>query len=369
MNVRVYLSAAALLVSLSACTQDQSAEVEAGIDEATTEAVEAPETESVGGDFGGTGPLVMVTPENFKTAATHWEMAKYLPQAGGINQFFHFRTAYPIENQPTIRGNRDTIYSIGVIDISEGATLNLPDTGDRYVSAMIVNEDHYVNKVYLGGGEHPLTKDVLDTDYVIVVIRTLVDASDPADVAAVNELQDQYIIEANSSTPFVAPNYDRDSFDKVLQLGLDIGRYIPDTHGMFGKKEDVDSLRHFAGTAFGWGGLPVENAFYLNVEPGLPVGEYKIEVPAGVPVGQFWSVSLYNAEGFYEPNDWESYTVNSVTGDKNDDGSTTIHLGGCGDGRVNCVPIMEGWNYIVRQYEPGESILDGSWAFPVVEPY
>ena len=42
----------------------------------------------------------------------------------------------------------------------------------------------------------------------------------------------------------------------------------------------------------------------------------------------------------------------------------TVHLGGCEDGRVNCLPIMEDWNYTVRMYRPGPEILDGSWSFP-----
>ena len=74
---------------------------------------------------------------------------------------------------------------------------------------------------------------------------------------------------------------------------------------------------------------------------------------AEIPVGAFWSVSLYNADGFFEPNNIDGYVVNSETGTRNDDGSMTVHLGGCDDGRVNCLPIMEGWNYVVRLYQPG----------------
>jgi len=58
------------------------------------------------------------------------------------------------------------------------------------------------------------------------------------------------------------------------------------------------------------------------------------------------------------------YNINSVLGERNDDGSMTVHLGGCEDGRVNCLPILEGWNYTVRLYRPGPEILDGSWSFP-----
>ena len=41
-------------------------------------------------------------------------------------------------------------------------------------------------------------------------------------------------------------------------------------HKMFGKKEDVDPVRFLLGSAFGWGGLPIEEAYYLNVEPEPP---------------------------------------------------------------------------------------------------
>lgn len=43
-------------------------------------------------------------------------------------------------------------------------------------------------------------------------------------------------------------------------------------------------------------------------------------------------------------------------------------FGGCDDGRANCLPIMAGWNYVIRLYQPGPEILDGRWTFPDVEP-
>jgi hypothetical protein len=35
--------------------------------------------------------------------------------------------------------------------------------------------------------------------------------------------------------------------------------------------------------------------------------------------------------------------------------------------RPNCLPIMDGWNYIVRLYRPRSEILDGTWSFPTIE--
>jgi hypothetical protein len=86
-----------------------------------------------------------------------------------------------------------------------------------------------------------------------------------------------------------------------------------------------------------------------------------------VPVKGFWSISIYNSEGFYEPNELNAYTVNNLTADKGADGSVTVQFGGC-DGKIaNCLPTPEGWNYMVRLYRPEAQILDGSWEFPDAE--
>jgi hypothetical protein len=236
------------------------------------------------------------------------------------------------------------------------------------MTAMIVNQDHYINEVFFGDGTYTLNLETFDTPYVIVYMRTLVDSADPEDVAAVNAIQDQMEIEAASSEPFIPPNYDEDGFEKMVTTLLPIAPFVPNSFHMFGSKDEVEPIRHLLGTAGGWGGLPENEAFYLGVDPGLPPGKYKIEVPANVPVGAFWSISLYNAKGFFEPNTRNAYSVNSVTGDRNGDGSMTVHLGGCEDERVNCLPLMEGWNYVVRMYRPSAEILDGSWTFPKAQP-
>ena len=87
-----------------------------------------------------------------------------------------------------------------------------------------------------------------------------------------------------------------------------------------------------------------------------------------VPVDGFWSISLYNANGYYEQNQYGAYSLNNVTAKKSADGSVAIQFGGC-DGKVpNCLPIMPGWNYTVRLYRPRKEILDGTWTFPEAEP-
>ena len=86
-----------------------------------------------------------------------------------------------------------------------------------------------------------------------------------------------------------------------------------------------------------------------------------------MPVDAFWSGSVHNRDGFFERYDRDAYSVHSVTAQRNDDGSVTVCFGDFGDGRPNCVPITDGWNYVVRLYRPRE-VVDGAWTFLEPEP-
>ena len=308
---------------------------------------------------------VLVNVDNFARAETSAQFDRGLAGTGGLNKWLHIREPTPLDMQSVIRMNRDTLYSSIMVDITEGATLTIPDAGDRYMSVMAVNEDHYVNKVFHGAGSYELTIDEFHTPYLALAVRTLVDASDPDDIAIAKALQDQLKVEANSSRPYTHPKYDAASHQSTFDALIQLSRGVSDTHRTFGKKEDVDPVRHLLGTAWGWGGLPIEEAFYLNVDPRLVVGAYQITVK-DVPVDAFWSITVYGADGFLHENVFNAYSVNSITATPNPDGSITVNFGGDPDG-VNHLPISEGWNYTVRLYLPRLKILDGTWTFPTVQ--
>lgn len=282
--------------------------------------------------------------------------------AGGINQFLHNREPAAIDKQTVIRLNRDTLYSFAVVDVTDGATLTLPEHGNRYLSAMVVNQDHYVEAIFHDPGKHELTADRLGTPYVTVAVRTLVDPTDPNDIAAVAAIQDQIVLTAGSATPFNSPAYDTTSLDETRDALLSLARNLTGFDHMFGTKEEIQPVRHLIGTAAGWGGLPTSEAAYIGVDPRLPVGQYELTV-ADVPVDGFWSISVYNAEGFFEPNERGAYTVNNITGIPNPDGSITVRFGNYSAEVPNAIPITEGWNYLVRLYRPRPEILAGQWMF------
>jgi hypothetical protein len=216
--------------------------------------------------------------DNFARAESDRMFASFVAEAGGVNRLNHRRLPTSVDHQPVIRMNRDTLYSAAVVDISEGALLTIPDAGERYVSVMVVNHDHYINRVFHEAGGYTLTVEEFDTPWVAIAARVLVDPADNDDVAAVNALQDAFVVDAASSRSFEPPDYDARSLDVTRNALLELARGLRGFDHAFGAKGDVDPVRHLLGTAAGWGGLPDREARYIGVEPRLPVGDYSLTV-------------------------------------------------------------------------------------------
>ena len=310
-----------------------------------------------------------VTVDNFIRAESDLYFGSMVKD-GALGKLVHRREPASIDNQTVIRLNRDTLYSSAVFDLDAGpVTVTLPDAGSRFISLMAINEDHYVPKVSYGGAT-TFTKQDVGTRYMVVAIRTFLDPTDPQDVQKVHALQDAIRIDQPGGPgSFEIPDWDQVSQNKVRDALLVLATTMPNFNHAFGARDVVDPVRHIVGSAAGWGGNPDKDASYLNITPNKNDGKtiYKLDV-ANVPVDGFWSISLYNAKGYYEKNPHDAYSLNNVTAKKNADGSISIQFGGC-DGKIaNCLPIMSGWNYTVRLYRPRAEILDGSWKFPDPQP-
>lgn len=309
----------------------------------------------------------LVNADNFVRAETDLMFSRLAADAGGTNSWRHFSEPTPLDHQPIVRLNRDTLYSSAIADLSEPVVLRLPDPGDRYMSVMIVNRDHLIPFIFHGEGEHVLTREDCGSDFVLVAVRTLVDPADPADVAEVNRLQGLLELKAGPVGTFELPAYDEESMTATRQALLRLGDGMPDFVGAFGRQGEVDPVRHLIGTATGWGGLPQYEANYVNVSPGLPPGDYRMRM-ADVPVDAFWSVSVYDAAGYFDPEAEGSNSLNSITATKEPDGSVVVRFGTAPDGSPNFLSVMDGWNLLIRMYQPRTEALDGTWQPPAIEP-
>ena len=116
---------------------------------------------------------IKVNVDNYARAEADMQIDRMLKMGGGVNKWTHNRLPTPLDKQNVIRMNRDTLYSFALVDISKGATVTMPDVGTRYMSMMVINNDGYINKVFLGGGTYNLTMEEFDTPYVVLAVRTL----------------------------------------------------------------------------------------------------------------------------------------------------------------------------------------------------
>jgi hypothetical protein len=312
---------------------------------------------------------VPVSADNF----THAESDMYFDNVvkdGGFGKFNHIRELTPIDKQLVIRSNRDTLYSAGVFDLDAGpVTVSLPDAGGRFMSMQLITEDHYVPAVFYGPVKHTVTRGDIGTRYAMIALRTLVDPNDEADLAKVHALQDAVAVQQDSAGSFDIPDWDAVSQKSVRDALLQLAATLPDSKEMFGTKDETDPVRHLLGSAAAWGGNPEKDAIYFTTRPAENDGAtvHRLSV-AEVPVDGFWSITVYNKDGYFTRNPRNAYSFNNLTAQRDSGGTIVVQFGGCDATTANCLPITPGWNYLVRLHQPRDVILNGEWTFPEAEP-
>ena len=309
-----------------------------------------------------------VTVDNFVRAESdHMIRANMKAFQVRFGKFTHLREPTTPDNQPVIRMNQDTLYSGTVVDLSKPVAITLPEVDGRYMSMHVVSQDHFCF-VEAEPGAYKLTEKSVGTRFALVTIRTFYNAGDPDDLSKAHAAQDKVKMSGGGEGPFETPNWNTEQLAVARKALNDLAVLGFDTTYSFGTKEQVRPIDHLVGAAAGWGGLPVSAAMYLldSVDANDGNTPYTLTVK-DVPVGAFWSITIYNADGYLEANDLGRNSLNNLSAMPNEDGSYTIRFGGDANSE-NYLPITEGWNYAIRMYQPQEAILDGSWVFPAITP-
>ena len=193
---------------------------------------------------------IPVTVDNFVRAESDLYFAGVIKDFG-FGKIGYNREPAPLDNQTVIRLNRDTLYGGGAFDLDAGpVTITLPDSGKRFMSLQIINQDEYTPAVYYGAGNYTLTKEAVGSRYAVAAVRILVDPQDPEDLKEVHALQDAIKVEQPGGPgAFDIPSWDPVSQKKVRDALLVLGSTLPDFKGAFGKKDEVDPVRHLIGAA------------------------------------------------------------------------------------------------------------------------
>ena len=303
-----------------------------------------------------------VIPETFIRAETDRMFYDISRLAGGINKFYHIRSVTPLDKQTVVRMNKDVLYSGAVVDAEKGATVTFPAMPDkRYASILVIDNDHYCPTVIYKAGKHELPRD---TKYMFMAIRIQVfNPKDTAEIAMVNRLKDQFIIEANSAQEFAAPTWDKTSLDSLrAEYEKEFSKFAKYPDEWMGPKGKVSEQTRQYAAAGAWGLFPNKDATYINYNAGDLSGSKCYVATYKVPdVSGFWSITLYGKDGYMKS---ENSVINASNVKFNKDKTFTVYFGAadkCPKDAKNRLDITDGWNFLMRCYLPGKNVLDGSY--------
>lgn len=302
----------------------------------------------------------IVTPDTYPTDETSRQILTGQSKVG-VNKFDHGRELTPTDDQPVVRMNRDTYYSMAVVDVSKGANIVMPEIPEgKYMSVQPVTEDHRIQKMMYGSGIFELSTHTGTHLYLIVRLDGTFTK------AEAKEIQDQMRIKANSNNLFATEPVNKESFIKVeSELKAKVPAIVKrdgnnGMKGMFTNPRD-ESAKDFTlekyqvGAAAGWGGAQLTDNIYESSGNFSTDSCYQLtfEDPKN---GAFWSITVYDKNGFMF-NDLANYSSN--TAQKNNDGTYTISFG-CGENAPNNLEIDNSsneFNILARHYRPSNRVV------------
>lgn len=315
---------------------------------------------------GCASPPVKVTADTFARADVDATFQNIVADVGP-NRFRHDRSLIPLDKQPAVTMNRDTIYSLGIFHAPKGTILTLPKSKDgRYQSAMILQNDHYIDQVFYGAGRHEI---VSATEFVGIAIRTQVDPSDPEDVRYVNVLQDQITVswpEGTQVKSFRPGNWDPASLKAMRAHYQEKAKSLPNLNGTSGARGKVDPELQRMGVAVALGLLPPQDAVYIYKDYGLSGSKCYRATYTPPPFGDkgFYSLTMYGADKYLK--DEESHLSNKRL-KFNPDGTFTVHYGSaaaCGAVANRLNTPTDNWYLGMRVYRPAQAVIDGKYDLP-----
>lgn len=286
----------------------------------------------------------IVTQDNFPQAYTNLRFGALLSKTGGINKFLEMPVpSSDPAKQFVVRMNRDTFYSVAVVDMSSGsAYLTIPQTDD-YVTIQVVDENHETQPMIYGSGRHKITAK---TDFAFVVVRSLDD-----------DARRNLVLEAGSANPFTVKKWDMASFKNVDTAGnIDFSNGYDQAKSFSNSESGQTAYDNYVGAAGGWGGAMVEDNIYQTSTYFAANSCYSATFKD--PKAEFfWSATVYNGDGRMF-ND-VAHLSSEMDLEKNSDGTYTLHFG-C-EGKVNNIPTTEGnttgkFNVLFRHYGPSEMV-------------
>lgn len=311
-----------------------------------------------------------VTPENYARAEVDESFSSIVKDVGS-NRFRHDRSLMPLDKQPAVTMNRDTVYSFGIFYAPAGTTITLPKSKDnRYQSAMILQNDDYTDQVFYAPGTFIIKAK---TEFIAVVARTQVDPRDPDDIKYIHVLQDGIVVKlppGKKAKEYKAPDWNLDQLRALRKKYQEEAKALPNFNETSGPRGVVDPHMLRIGASIALGLLPPQDAVYLYRDYHLS-GDKCYQATYTKPdfkEGGFFSFTMYGSDKYLHS---ENSNLNNRAVKFNDDGTFTVRYGpkaACGNAKNWLATPGDNWYLGMRIYRPGKSVIDGTYTIPGPKP-
>ena len=271
---------------------------------------------------------------------------------GANNKLMHMTSVTPSGPAPTVRMNRDTLYSAAILDTTSGkASITLPE-GDLYQSALMVDTDGYARKFIVEPGTHMVATD---TKFVWVLVRTGLEKG----LDEARRMQSLLTVQGMGDDTYASPEFDQQSLAKLTRILINEAIAEDDGDLYYGNYPgQVDETKRLRSTAAGFGGMNGTN-MYKFVE----AVKNNVCMQSTFPdpqASEFFSFTLYDTDGYLMDG---NTIINSRDMIANKDGSYTVSIN-CGDKAINTISApstIDTIGYAWRVYGASKQVEDRSW--------
>jgi hypothetical protein len=294
---------------------------------------------------------IKVDRSNYQAAEVARNFNKWAAK-GANNKLMHMTSVTPAGPAPTVRMNRDTLYSAAILDTSSGkASITLPK-GDLYQSVLMVDTDGYARKFIVEPGTHMVATD---TKFVWVLVRTGLEKG----IDEARRMQSLLTVQGMGKDTYSSLNYDQESLAKLTRILVDEAIEKDNGDLYYGNyPNQVDETKRLRSTAAGFGGMNGTN-MYKFVE----AVENNVCMQSTFPdpqASEFFSFTLYDTDGYLIDG---NTIINSRDMIANKNGSYTVSIN-CGDDAINNISApsaIDTIGYAWRVYGASKQVEDRSW--------
>ncbi|PHX05300.1 DUF1254 domain-containing protein [Vibrio splendidus] len=296
-----------------------------------------------------------MTAGEFITAEVSAFMNHFI-KMNGINNFHHWPELTRADDHFVVSPNQDTVYSLVIVNTSQDFTLELPDTGDRFITTHVMDGNHSTPFYLYGGGTYEFKATDFETEFAMLGFRVGTDGSEEDAEYIRTHIQPKMAVHG-TATNDVLPMPDLETLVKVRTALITEYDKLDSTSGVMtdsvAAQTDWEKFTYVSAGALVLS--PDRTAMYHPYAFEGAVGGkcYEATYPA-VPAEEFFSITVYGQDKYLMGNE------DNVVSSQQDaiikaDGSFDVVYGDYSckqEGKNFVYTPKDNWSFLMRAYRP-----------------